>query len=28
VNLLVTLGYLLPWAILARYMMKAREVAA
>lgn len=28
VNLLVTFGYLLPWAILARYLMKLREVAA
>jgi ABC-type transport system involved in multi-copper enzyme maturation permease subunit len=28
VNLLVTLGYLLPWAILAYYLMKSREVAA
>jgi hypothetical protein len=28
VNLLVTLGYLLPWGILAYYLMKSREVAA
>ena len=28
VNLLVTFGYLLPWAILAYYLMKSREVAA
>ncbi|HVL13843.1 MAG TPA: hypothetical protein VM529_14840, partial [Gemmata sp.] len=28
VNLLVTFGYLLPWAILAYWMMKLREVAA
>jgi hypothetical protein len=28
VNLLVTFGYLLPWAILAYYLMKTREVAA
>src|SRR5262249_17402535 len=28
VNLLVTFGYLLPWAILAYYLMKNREVAA
>jgi hypothetical protein len=28
VNLLVTLGYLLPWAILAFWMMKLREIAA
>jgi ABC-type transport system involved in multi-copper enzyme maturation permease subunit len=28
VNLLVTLGYLLPWAVLAYYLMKSREVAA
>jgi ABC-type transport system involved in multi-copper enzyme maturation permease subunit len=27
-NLIVTFGYLLPWAILAYYLMKAREVAA
>lgn len=27
-NLLVTLGYLLPWAIFAYYLMKSREVAA
>ena len=27
-NLLVTFGYLLPWAILAYYLMKSREVAA
>jgi hypothetical protein len=27
-NLLVTFGYLLPWAILAYWMMKLREVAA
>jgi len=28
VNLLVTAGYLLPWAVLAYYLMKSREVAA
>ena len=28
VNLLVTVGYLLPWAIFAYYLMKSREVAA
>src|SRR5579883_1668336 len=28
VNLLVTFGYLLPWAIFAYYLMKSREVAA
>ena len=28
VNLLVTVGYLLPWAVLAYYLMKSREVAA
>ncbi|HVL12801.1 MAG TPA: hypothetical protein VM529_09555 [Gemmata sp.] len=28
VNLLVTFGYLLPWAILAYWMIKLREVAA
>ena len=28
VNLLVTFGYLLPWAILAYYLMRMREVAA
>ncbi|MBN9122663.1 MAG: ABC transporter permease [Planctomycetes bacterium] len=28
VNLLITLGYLLPWAVLAYYLMKSREVAA
>jgi hypothetical protein len=28
VSLLVTLGYLIPWAILAYYLMKTREVAA
>jgi hypothetical protein len=28
VNLLVTFGYLLPWAVLAYYLMKSREVAA
>lgn len=28
VNLLVTFGYILPWGILAYYMMKSREVAA
>lgn len=28
VNLLVTIGYLLPWAVLAYYLMKSREVAA
>ena len=28
VNLLVTFGYLLPWGILAYYLMKSREVAA
>jgi ABC-type transport system involved in multi-copper enzyme maturation permease subunit len=28
VNLLVTLGYLLPWAVFAYYLMKSREVAA
>lgn len=28
VNLLVTIGYLLPWGILAYYLMKSREVAA
>jgi hypothetical protein len=28
VNVLVTFGYLLPWAILAYYLMKSREVAA
>ncbi len=28
VNLLVTFGYVLPWGILAYYMMKSREVAA
>ncbi|HJZ53667.1 MAG TPA: ABC transporter permease, partial [Gemmataceae bacterium] len=26
-NLLVTVGYLLPWAILAYYLMKSREIA-
>jgi hypothetical protein len=28
VNLLVTFGYLLPWGVLAYYLMKSREVAA
>jgi hypothetical protein len=28
VNLLITFGYLLPWAVLAYYLMKSREVAA
>jgi hypothetical protein len=28
VNLLVTFGYILPWGILAYYLMKSREVAA
>ena len=28
VNLLVTFGYVLPWGILAYYLMKSREVAA
>jgi len=28
VNVLVTIGYLLPWAVLAYYLMKSREVAA
>lgn len=28
INLLVTFGYLLPWGILAYYLMKTREVAA
>ncbi len=28
VNLLFTVGYLLPWAVLAYYLMKSREVAA
>ena len=28
VNLLVTAGYLLPWGVLAYYLMKSREVAA
>jgi ABC-type transport system involved in multi-copper enzyme maturation permease subunit len=28
VNLIVTFGYVLPWAILAYYLMKSREVAA
>ena len=28
VNLLVTVGYLLPWAILAYYLMKSREIAS
>ena len=28
VNLLVTFGYLLPWGVLAYYLMKNREVAA
>jgi hypothetical protein len=28
VNLLVTLGYLLPWVVFAYYLMKSREVAA
>ncbi len=28
VNLLITFGYLLPWGILAYYLMKTREVAA
>jgi hypothetical protein len=28
VNILVTIGYLLPWGILAYYLMKSREVAA
>jgi hypothetical protein len=28
VNLLITFGYVLPWAILAYYLMKSREVAA
>jgi ABC-type transport system involved in multi-copper enzyme maturation permease subunit len=27
-NVLVTVGYLLPWAVLAYYLMKSREVAA
>jgi ABC-type transport system involved in multi-copper enzyme maturation permease subunit len=27
INLVVTLGYLLPWAVLAYYLMKSREVA-
>ncbi len=28
VNVLITFGYLIPWAILAYYLMKSREVAA
>ena len=28
VNFLVTIGHILPWGILAYYMMKSREVAA
>ncbi|HEV3385067.1 MAG TPA: hypothetical protein VG097_09630 [Gemmata sp.] len=28
VNVLVTIGYILPWGILAYYLMKSREVAA
>ena len=28
INLLVTFGYLLPWGVLAYYLMKSREVAA
>lgn len=28
VNLLVTFGYLLPWGILAYYLMKSREIAS
>jgi hypothetical protein len=28
INLLVTFGYVLPWGILAYYLMKSREVAA
>lgn len=28
VNLLVTFGYLLPWAVLAYYLMKSREIAS
>jgi len=28
VNLLVTVGYLLPWGILAYYLMKSREIAS
>jgi hypothetical protein len=28
VNLLTTMGYLLPWGVLAYYLMKSREVAA
>ncbi|MDB5309112.1 MAG: transporter permease, partial [Gemmataceae bacterium] len=28
INLLVTAGYLLPWAVLAYYLMKSREVAS
>lgn len=27
INLLVTIGYLLPWGILAYYLMKSREIA-
>ena len=27
INLLVTLGYLLPWGVLAYYLMKSREIA-
>lgn len=27
-NLLVTVGYLLPWGVLAYYLMKSREIAA
>jgi hypothetical protein len=28
VNVIVTFGYLLPWAVLGYYLMKSREVAA
>lgn len=28
VNVLITFGYLLPWAVVAYYLMKSREVAA
>lgn len=28
VNLLVTIGYLLPWGVLAYYLMKSREIAS
>ena len=28
VNLVVMIGYLLPWAVLAYYLMKSREIAS